>query len=64
MKKDCWLLGAVEALNCKYYDEFIKFRNAIDDSLNKIANGLVKKELDSLLSLKFQLFDNSIYCRA
>ena len=55
LKKDC--------LNCKYYDKFEKFTDAIDNSLNKIANGQAKEELDSLLSLKFQLFDNSIYDR-
>ena len=56
LKKDC--------LNCKYYYEFEKFTNAIDNSLNKVANGQVKDELDMLLSLKFQSFDNSYYNRA
>jgi len=56
MKKDC--------LNCMYYSKFCEFKNAIDNSLNKIANGKVKNELDSLLSLKFQSFDNSFYNRA
>jgi len=55
LKKDC--------LNCKYYDKFEKFTDAIDNSLNKITNGQAKEELDSLLSLKFQLFDKSIYDR-
>ena len=55
LKKDC--------LNCKYYDEFEKFTKAIDKSLNKVANGEVKEELDSLLSLNFQSFDNSYYDR-
>jgi len=56
VKKDC--------LNCKYYCKFCEFKNALDNSLNKIANGQVKYELDSLLSLKFQSFNNSVYCRA
>jgi len=56
LKKDC--------LNCKYYDEFEKFTKAIDNSLNKVANGQVKDELDTLLSLNFQSFDNSYYSRA
>ena len=56
LKKDC--------LNCKYYDKFEKFTKAIDDSLNKVANGQAKEELETLLSLKFQLFDNSYYDRA
>jgi len=55
-KKDC--------LNCKYYDEFKKFTTAIDTSLNKIAKGHAKNELDSLLSLNFQSFDKSFYNRA
>jgi transposase len=55
LKKDC--------LNCKYYDEFEKFKNAIDKSLYKVANGLVSEELESLLSLNFQSFNNSYYNR-
>jgi transposase len=47
-KKDC--------LNCKYYSTFSDFRKAIDCSLNKITTGQVKKELDSLLTLNFQLY--------
>jgi transposase len=56
LKKDC--------LNCEYYDTFGKFTSAIDNSLNKVTNGQAKEELDSLLSLNFQSFDNSIYNRA
>ena len=56
LKKDC--------LNCKYYDEFEKFTKAIDDSLNKVANGQVKEKLDTFLSLNFQSFDKSYYNRA
>ena len=56
LKKDC--------LNCKYYDKFGKFTEAIDNSLNKVANGLVCEELDTLLSLNFQTFNNSYYDRA
>jgi transposase len=55
VKKDC--------LNCKYYGKFSEFKTAIDNSLNKITNGQAKNELDALLSLKFQLFNNSICCR-
>jgi len=55
IKKDC--------LNCKYYETFENFKNAIDNSLNKVNNGLAKKELDSLLTLNFQLFNNSYCCR-
>jgi len=56
MKKDC--------LNCRYYCKFCEFKTAIDYSLNKILSGQAKNELDSLLSLKFQSFNNSIYYRA
>jgi transposase len=48
VKKDC--------LNCKYYSKFCEFRAAIDSSLNKIMTGQAQSELDSLLTLKFQLF--------
>jgi transposase len=48
VKKDC--------LNCKYYSKFGEFKTAIDNSLNKVIDGQAKKELDSLLTLKFQLF--------
>jgi len=48
MKKDC--------LNCMYYSKFCEFKAAIDNSLNKIITGQAKKELDSLLTLNFQLF--------
>jgi len=55
VKKDC--------LNCKYYSQFGEFKTAMDNSLDKIANGQAKNDLDSLLSLKFQSFDNSFYDR-
>jgi transposase len=48
VKKDC--------LNCKYYSKFNEFKEAIDNSLNKIITGQAKKELNSLLTLNFQVF--------
>jgi transposase len=48
LKKDC--------LNCKYYSKFSEFKIAIDNSLNKIITNQAQNELDSLLTLKFQLF--------
>ena len=48
VKKDC--------LNCKYYSKFCEFKTAIDNSLNKIFTGQAQSELESLLTLKFQLF--------
>lgn len=56
LKKDC--------LNCKYYDTFSKFKEAIDCSLKKTMNKENQKELDSFLNLNFQLFDNAVYSRA
>ena len=48
VKKDC--------LNCKYYSKFCEFKTAIDNSLSKIITGQAQSELESLLTLKFQLF--------
>ena len=48
LKKDC--------LNCKYYSKFSEFKAAIDCSLNKIINREAQKDMDSILSLNFQLF--------
>ena len=59
-----WKWLKKDSLNCKYYDSFQKFTEAIDNSLNKVTNGDVKDELDTLLSLKFQSFDSSYYNRA
>ena len=55
VKKDC--------LNCKYYENFEKFKDAINQSLLKVSQMDRKKEMDSLLTLNFQLFDNAIYSR-
>ena len=56
VKKDC--------LNCKYYESFDEFKDAINQSLMKVSEIEYKKELDGLLNLKFQLFNNVIYDRA
>ena len=56
VKKDC--------LYCKYYERFDEFKEAINQSLRKVTQTETKKEMDSLLSLKFQLFDSAIYNRA
>jgi transposase len=55
-KKDC--------LNCKYYSNAAEFTEAINCSLMKTKNKENKNELDTQLSLNFQLYDNSIYNRA
>jgi transposase len=54
-KKDC--------LNCKYYSKVAEFTEAINRSLMKTKNKENKRELDTHLSLNFQLYDNSIYGR-
>jgi transposase len=56
VKKDC--------LYCKYYDNFNEFKDAINQSLMKVSQPQRKKEMDSLLTLKFQLFNSAIYDRA
>ena len=56
VKKDC--------LNSKYYESFDEFKDAINQSLMKVSEIKYKKELDGLLNLKFQLFDNVINDRA
>ncbi len=53
VKKDC--------LYCKYYEKFDCFKFAIDSSLSKIGQPEYKKEFDSLLNLKFQMFSKSQY---
>ena len=54
-KKDC--------LNCKYYQCFDEFKEAINHSLMKVSKDETKKDMDSLLKLNFQLFDSAIYDR-
>ena len=55
LKKDC--------LNCRYDETFKDFKNAIDLSLSKIMQHKYSAELNSLLQLKFQLYDNAYYSR-
>ena len=55
LKKDC--------LNCKYYESFEEFKNAIDGALKRTINHENKTEMDTLLKLNFQLFNNAIYNR-
>ena len=56
-----WVRG--ECLNNKYYERFDEFKETINQSLQKVSKGENKKEMDSLLTLKFQLFDNAYYSR-
>ena len=55
VKKDC--------LNCKYYEHFSEFKDAINQSLLKVSKPENKKEMDRLLTLYFQLFDCANYDR-
>jgi transposase len=55
VKKDC--------LNCKYYEQFSDFKKAINQSILKVSQIERKEEMDSLLTLNFQLFDNEFYDR-
>ena len=48
VKKDC--------LNCKYYESFEKFKDAINQSLLKVSQSDKSEEMDSLFALNFQLF--------
>ena len=53
-----WKFVKKKCLNSKYYPDFDSFKKSITEVLAK-TNGCYKKELDSLLSLKFQSFKNS-----
>lgn len=55
-----WKFTKKKALYGKYHDSFDKFQNAIVDTLhsvNKIKK--VKSEINTLITLKFQTFENS-----
>jgi len=56
VKKDC--------LYCEYYEHFSDFKTAIENTIQKTKTEIGKKELNSLLTLNFQLFNNAIYNRA
>jgi transposase len=51
-----WKFVKKQCLYSKYYSEFMDFKNAISDCLNK-ADTTHKQELDSLLTLRFQSFE-------
>ncbi|KAA6318842.1 hypothetical protein EZS27_031196 [termite gut metagenome] len=55
VKKDC--------LYCRYYESFSNFKKAIEATLQKVVLKERKVELDRLLTLKFQSFNNAIYTR-
>ncbi|MFM7383251.1 MAG: transposase, partial [Microcystaceae cyanobacterium] len=53
-----WKFVKKKCLYAKYYEDFTEFFSAIDGYI-KDANVKYKKELDSLLTLRFQRFDKS-----
>jgi transposase len=58
-----WKWNKKNCLYCKYYERFDEFKEAINQSLRKVSQTETKKKMDSLLTLKFQLFDSAIYNR-
>ena len=53
-----WKFVKKQCLYSKYYSDFLTFKEAISDCLNK-THTTHKKKLDSLLTLKFQTFKKS-----
>lgn len=53
-----WKFVKKQCLYSKYYEDFTLFKNAITDCLAQ-TNTTYKKDLDSLLTLKFQIFKKS-----
>ena len=56
VRKDC--------LNNNYFEHFDDLKYTINQSLLTVSHGEKKKEMESLLALKFQLYDNAKYARA
>ena len=53
-----WKFVKKKCLYSKYYAEFADFKAAISDCLNQ-TNTTYKTELDTLLALRFQTFENA-----
>jgi transposase len=53
-----WKFVKKQCLYSKYYADFTTFTDAINNCLNK-THTVYKRELDSLLTLKFQVFKKS-----
>ena len=56
LRKDC--------LNGKYFEHFDDMKYTINQSLQMVSQGKKKDEMETLLALSFQLYDNEIYDRA
>jgi transposase len=52
-----WKWVKKDSLYCTYYEKFSHFKKAIDQSLKKTSTKEGKAELESLLTLNFQLFE-------
>ena len=58
-----WKFTKKEALRGKHHADFATFRGAIDQCLDGI-NTVHKKDIDSLITLKFQTFDKASFLAA
>jgi transposase len=58
-----WKFTKKKALRGKHYPDFATFRGAIDDCLNRIHTDH-REALSSLMTLKFQTFDNASFLAA
>jgi len=58
-----WKFTKKKALRGKHYADFAAFWGAIDDCLNRV-NTDHREALDSLMTLKFQTFDNASFLAA
>jgi transposase len=52
-----WKLVKKEVLSCRYYEDFARFKTAIMECLDQVE-GQHSEAIKSLLTLKFQTFDN------
>ena len=53
-----WKFVKKQVLNCCYYTDFSAFKSAITDCLNE-SDGKHKADLDTLLTLNFQTFEDT-----
>ncbi|MBN9120261.1 MAG: IS630 family transposase [Planctomycetes bacterium] len=58
-----WKFTTKKALRGKHYPDFATFRDAIDDCLNRVHTDH-REALASLMTLKFQTFDNASFLAA
>ncbi len=58
-----WKFTKKKALRGKHYADFATFRGAIDDCLNRVHTGN-REALATLMTLKFQTFDNASFLAA